>query len=71
MNGVVVLNASYEPLHQVSFKHAVRMLFREVAVVEEVAQQPLVPEEVAQQPSRRARNLRPVGLGSLRNALLP
>jgi 5-methylcytosine-specific restriction endonuclease McrA len=35
MNGVVVLNASYEPLHQVSFKHAVRMLFREVAVVEE------------------------------------
>ncbi len=35
MTVVVVLNASYEPLHQVSFKHAVRMLFREVAVVEE------------------------------------
>lgn len=35
MTTVIVLNASYERLHQVSFKHAVRMLFREVAVVEE------------------------------------
>lgn len=33
--GVLVLNASYEPLHTVSIQHAVRMLVREVAVVEE------------------------------------
>ena len=32
---VVLLNASYEPLGTVTFKHAVRMLFREVAIVEE------------------------------------
>lgn len=32
---VTLLNASYEPLGKVSFKHAVRMLFREVATVEE------------------------------------
>lgn len=32
---VTLLNASYEPLGTVSFKHAVRMLFREVATVEE------------------------------------
>ncbi|HRI98275.1 MAG TPA: HNH endonuclease, partial [Nocardioides sp.] len=32
---VVLLNASYEPLGRVSFQHAVRMLFREVALVEE------------------------------------
>jgi len=32
---VVLLNASYEPLGKVSFQHAVRMLFREVALVEE------------------------------------
>lgn len=32
---VLVLNASYEPLIRVDFRHAVRMLFREVAVVEE------------------------------------
>lgn len=32
---VVLLNASYEPLGRVSFQHAVRMLFREVATVEE------------------------------------
>lgn len=31
---VALLNASYEPLGHVDFKHAVRMLFREVAVVE-------------------------------------
>jgi 5-methylcytosine-specific restriction endonuclease McrA len=34
---VALLNASYEPLGKVSFKHAVRMLFREVALVEEQA----------------------------------
>ncbi len=32
---VRLLNASYEPLGTVSFKHAVRMLFRQVAIVEE------------------------------------
>lgn len=32
---VTLLNASYEPLGTVSFQHAVRMLFREVATVEE------------------------------------
>jgi 5-methylcytosine-specific restriction endonuclease McrA len=32
---VTLLNASYEPLGSVSFKHAVKMLFREVAIVEE------------------------------------
>ncbi len=30
---VTLLNASYEPLGKVSFQHAVRMLFRKVAVV--------------------------------------
>lgn len=35
MTGVVVLNASYEPLQVVSLKHAVKMLCRSVAVVEE------------------------------------
>ena len=35
MSSVTLLNASYEPLGAVSFKHAVRMLFREVATVEE------------------------------------
>jgi len=35
MTSVTLLNASYEPLGTVSFKHAVRMLFREVATVEE------------------------------------
>jgi len=34
-SSVTLLNASYEPLGAVSFKHAVRMLFREVATVEE------------------------------------
>jgi 5-methylcytosine-specific restriction endonuclease McrA len=33
--GVVVLNASYEPHQTVSVPHAVRMLVRKVAVVEE------------------------------------
>jgi len=32
---VALLNASYEPLGRVTFQHAVRMLFREVALVEE------------------------------------
>jgi 5-methylcytosine-specific restriction endonuclease McrA len=32
---VLVLNASYEPLQQVGLKHAIRMLVRGVAVVEE------------------------------------
>lgn len=35
MTAVTLLNASYEPLATVSFKHAVKMLFREVAIVEE------------------------------------
>jgi 5-methylcytosine-specific restriction endonuclease McrA len=35
LSSVTLLNASYEPLGKVSFKHAVRMLFREVATVEE------------------------------------
>jgi len=35
LSSVTLLNASYEPLGKVSFKHAVRMLFREVALVEE------------------------------------
>lgn len=35
--GVLVLNAGYEKLHYVSLRHAVNMLAREVAVVEEAA----------------------------------
>jgi len=35
MSGVLVLNAGYEPLHRVSLAHAVRMLHRQVAVVEQ------------------------------------
>lgn len=35
MNTVLVLNADLGPLHRVSLRHAVRMLFREVAVVHE------------------------------------
>lgn len=35
MGSVLVLNAGYEPLHRVSYQHAIRMLVREVAVVEE------------------------------------
>jgi len=34
---VLVLNASYEPLQRVSLRHAIKMLVREVAVVEEEA----------------------------------
>lgn len=32
---VLLLNASYEPLGKVTFQHAVRMLFRQVATVED------------------------------------
>jgi len=35
---VLVLNASYEPLHVVSVRHAIRMLVRQVAVVEEATE---------------------------------
>lgn len=35
MDAVLVLNADLGPLHRVSIRHAVRMLFREVAVVHE------------------------------------
>lgn len=35
MSQVIVLNATYEPLHVVTLKHAIRMLVRQVAVVEE------------------------------------
>nr|WP_296070783.1 HNH endonuclease [uncultured Actinoplanes sp.] len=35
MSAVLVLNADYGPLHRVSLRHAIRMLFREVAVVHE------------------------------------
>ncbi len=34
---VLVLNASYEPLQRVSLRHAIKMLVREVAVIEEEA----------------------------------
>ena len=35
MSVVLVLNADDRPLHRVSVRHAIRMLFREVAVVQE------------------------------------
>ena len=35
MSSVLVLNAGYEPLHKVSVKHAIKMIVREVAVIEE------------------------------------
>ncbi|WP_240190922.1 HNH endonuclease [Aeromicrobium sp. YIM 150415] len=35
MGDVLVLNASYEPLQRVSLRHAIKMLVREVAVIEE------------------------------------
>jgi 5-methylcytosine-specific restriction endonuclease McrA len=35
MTAVSLLNASYEPMGTVTFQHAVRMLFRQVATVEE------------------------------------
>ncbi len=39
---VTLLNASYEPLGTVSFKHAVRMLFRQVATVEEAQDEKMI-----------------------------
>lgn len=38
MSGVLVVNAGYEPLHRVSVQHAIRMLVRQVAVVEEAVE---------------------------------
>lgn len=35
MKNILVINAGYEPLHTVSLNHAVKMLVREVAVIEE------------------------------------
>lgn len=35
MSGVKVINAGYEHLHNVSVQHAIRMLVRKVAVIEE------------------------------------
>ena len=35
MSSVLILNAGYEPLHRVSVRHAIKMLVREVAVIEE------------------------------------
>jgi 5-methylcytosine-specific restriction endonuclease McrA len=35
MSTVLVLNASYEPFQKVSLRHAIRMIIREVAVIEE------------------------------------
>lgn len=37
MTSVLVLNAGYEPLHRVSVNHAIKMLVREVAVIEEAS----------------------------------
>lgn len=42
LSSVALLNASYEPLGKVPFKHAVRMLFREVAIVEEAHEQRMI-----------------------------
>ncbi len=38
MSSVLVLNAGYEPLHRVSVRHAIRMIVREVAVIEEAVE---------------------------------
>lgn len=35
MTSVLVLNAGYEPLQRVSVRHAIKMIVREVAVIEE------------------------------------
>lgn len=43
---VLVLNASYEPLQRVSVRHAIKMLVREVAVVEESTDQTFGPFRV-------------------------
>jgi 5-methylcytosine-specific restriction endonuclease McrA len=39
MSSVLVLNAGFEPLHRVSVKHAIKMLVREVAVIEEASEE--------------------------------
>jgi hypothetical protein len=39
METVLVLNAGYEPLQKVSVKHAIKMLVREVAVIEEAVEE--------------------------------
>ena len=38
MEGVLVLNKGYEPLHRVSIQHAIRMLVRGVAEVEKAVE---------------------------------
>jgi len=38
VESVLVLNAGYEPLHRVSIQHAIRMLARNVAIVEEAVE---------------------------------
>ncbi len=38
MTAVLVLNAGYEKLQFVTLRHAIRMLLREVADIEEVAE---------------------------------
>jgi len=43
MSDVLVLNASYEPLQRVSLRHAIKMLVREVAVIEEAAEERFGP----------------------------
>lgn len=45
-NYVLVLNASYEPLQRVSVKHAIKMLVREVAVIEEAGDETFGPFQV-------------------------
>lgn len=35
MSNVLIINASYEPLQSVSVKHAIKMIVRQVAVIEE------------------------------------
>lgn len=42
MGSVLVLNASYEPLHKVSVQHAVRMLVRKVAEIHEAEADALI-----------------------------
>ena len=39
MSTVLVLNAGYEPLHKVSINHAIKMLVRQVAVIEEATEE--------------------------------
>lgn len=43
MKSVLVLNAGYEPMHRVSIQHAIRMLVREVAVIEEATDEMFGP----------------------------